>query len=345
MSLLYRMEMMTNDDTENSKKLLRFSCEKCYFTCSNKQDYTRHLSTGKHEMMTNDDTKNSKKLRTYICSCGKKYKYRQGLSSHKKKCNYIEEIKNEVVEVENEVIEVEPEVIELGNAVVVVDKEENDEGKKNVDLELDLDKDDPSYKEMFIAMMKENKELHKTMREMIPKIGNTTNNNTNNNNTTNNNFNLNVFLNETCKDAMNIKDFIESLRVQCSEMKEIQNIGFIELASKVLLKELSEMDVSKRPIHCSDLKRETLYIKDNNVWEKESESKPTMLTMMKQMQKVSYTTLDIWISKHPGCQRYDHPQHNLFMNTWGDICILDECKDVKKISKRIAKEVLIDKTK
>jgi len=304
-------------DTQRSKKFLTFSCENCDFTCIRKSQYTRHLSTGKHEILTNTDPKNPKKPHTYTCSCGKKYKYRQSLYSHKKKCNYIEEIKNEVVEVD-------PEVIELGNAVVVVDKEEI------------------SDRDLIEKLMNENMELHKTIKDIIPKIGNTTNNNTNN---TNNNFNLNVFLNETCKDAMNIKDFINSLRVQCSEMKEIQTIGFIELASKVLLKELSGMDVSKRPIHCSDLKRETLYIKDNNVWEKESESKPTMLTMMKQMQKVSYTTLDIWISKHPGCQRYDHPQHNLFMDTWGDICILDECKDVKKISKRIAKEVLIDKTK
>jgi hypothetical protein len=317
------MEMMTNDDKKSSKKFLTFSCEKCDFTCGRKSQYDRHLSTGKHEMMTNDDLKSSKKFRTYICSCGKKYKYRQGLSSHKKKCNYIEETENEVVEV---VVEVEPEVIELSNAVVDVDKEE-----------------EISDRDLIVKLMNENMELHKTIKEIIPKIGNNNNTTNNNTNNTNNNFNLNVFLNETCKDAMNIKDFIESLRVQCSEMKEIQTIGFIELASKVLLKELSGMDVSKRPIHCSDLKRETLYIKDNNVWEKESESKPTMLTMMKQMQKVSYTTLDNWISKHPGCQRYDHPQHNLFMDTWGDICILDECKDVKKISKRIAKQVLIDK--
>ena len=140
----------------------------------------------------------------------------------------------------------------MSNAVVDVDTEE-----------------EISDRDLIVKVMNEDMELHKTIKDIIPKIGN--NNNTTNNNTNNNNFNLNVFLNETCKDAMNIKDFIESLRVQCSEMKEIQNVGFIEVASKLLLKELSGMDVSKRPIHCSDLKRETLYIKDNDVWEKESE--------------------------------------------------------------------------
>ena len=316
--------MMTNDDTENSKKLLRFSCEKCAFTCSNKQDYTRHLSTGKHEMMTNNDKKNSK---AYMCSCGKKYKYRQGLSSHKKKCNYIEEIKNEV----------EPEVIELSNAAV----EQNNETEV-IQIDPNGDKD-----EIIMKLLKQNSEVievikqqQKQMDDIIPKIGN---NNTTNNNTMNNNFNLNVFLNETCKDAVNIKDFIESLRVQCNEMKEIQNVGFIEVASKVLLKELSGMDVTKRPIHCSDLKRETLYIKDNDVWEKESEHKPNMLSMMQRMQKESYTSLDDWAKKYPGCHKPQHPQHITWMDTWGNICELDKIKDVKKVSKMIAKQVLIDK--
>ena len=308
-------------DAESSKKFLKFSCEKCDFTCSRKSQYDRHLSTGKHETLTNTYTESSNKFHTHTCSCGKKYKYRQSLYSHKKKCNYTKELKNEV----------EPEVIELSNAVVDVDKTEQDE------------ENDPSYKEMFMTVMKENKELHKTMREMLPKIGN--NNTTNNTTNNNNNFNLNVFLNETCKDAINIKDFLKSLRLQCNEMNEIKDVGFIEVASKVLLKELSGMDITKRPIHCSDLKRETLYIKDNNVWEKESESKPNMLSMMQRMQKESYSSLDTWAKKNPGCHKPDHPQHRTWMDTWGNICELDQIKDVKKVSKRIAKEVFIDKEK
>jgi len=305
---------MTNE--KYSKKLLKFSCEICNFKCSNKQDYTRHLSTGKHEILTNPNEKTPKNSKAYMCSCGKSYKHSSSLCGHKKKCNYNKELKNEVVE-----------VIELSNAEVVVEKKE----------------EEMSDRDLIVKLMNENMELHKTIKDIIPKIGN--NNNTTNNNNNTNNFNLQVFLNETCKDAINIKDFINSLRVQCNEMKEIQNIGFIEVASKVLLKELSEMDVTKRPIHCSDLKRETLYIKDNDVWGKESESKPNMLHMMQQMQQVSYSTLDDWISKNPGCHKPDHPGHSTFMDTWGDICVLDQVKDVKKVSKRIAKEVLIDKEK
>ena len=323
--------MVNNGNEKYPKKPLIFSCELCDFTCSNKKDYKRHLSTWKHEMIINGNENTPKYPKANKCVCGKTYKHISGLSRHKKKCNF-EEIKNDIVEVEYE-------VIELGNAVTEVGNEEKD------NITITVDKDDPSYKEMFIAMMKENKELHKTMREMIPKIGNTTNNNNNNNTTNNNNFNLQVFLNETCKDALNIRDFINSLSVQCSEMKEIQNIGFVEVATKLLIKELSGMDITKRPIHCSDLKRETLYIKDNDVWEKESENKPKMLHMISQMQKESYTTLDNWANKHPGYIKPDHPCHQTYMDTWGDICTLDPIKDVKKISKRIAKEVLIDKEK
>jgi len=333
LKILTNTNEMTNE--KYSKKLLKFSCEICNFKCSNKQDYTRHLSTGKHEILTNPNKKTPKtstklqrtpkKSKAFMCSCGKSYKHSSSLCGHKNKCNYIEEIKNEVVGVE-------PIVIELSNAVVEVDKKE-EEGS-NV----------PSYKEMFMDMIQKNKELvtivkdqQKQIGDIIPKIGNTTNN------TTNNTFNLQVFLNETCKDALNINDFINSLRVQCNEMKEIEKIGFVEVASKLLIKELSGMDITKRPIHCSDLKRETLYIKDNDVWEKETENKPNMLSMIKQMQKESYSTLDNWANKHPGYIKHDHPCHNTYMDTWGDICTLDQVKDVNKITKRIAKEVMIDR--
>ena len=335
LKILTHTNLSTN--LKNSKYSINFSCEKCAFICSNKQDYTRHLSTMKHEILTNTNKKTPiktlKNSKVYICTCGNSYKHASSLCGHKKKCNYIEEIKNEVVEVESE-------LIEQGNAATEIGGDENE----LTTIDPNGDKD-----EIIMKLLKQNSEVieilktqQKQMDVIIPKIGNTTNNN-NNNNTTNN-FNLNVFLNETCKDALNIRDFINSLSVQCSEMKEIQNIGFIEVATKLLIKELSGMDITKRPIHCSDLKRETLYIKDNDVWGKESENKPTMLHMISQMQKESYTTLDNWANKHPGYIKPDHPCHQTYMDTWGDICTLDPIKDVKKISKRIAREVLIDKT-
>ena len=326
--------MLTNTNEKNAKNCRQFICETCDFICSKQSNYDKHLSTGKHKILTNTNKKtpkNAENAKAYMCSCGKSYKHASSLCGHKKKCKIkeqdeiIKELKNEVIEL-HEVIEVQKEQQEeLKNEIKNEIIEEMKEMKENNPVVNDI--------------LKQNSEIISVMKDMVPKIGN--NNNTTNN--TMNNFNLNVFLNETCKDAMNIKDFIESLRVQCSEMSEIKDVGFIEVASKVLIKELSGMDVSKRPIHCSDLKRETLYIKDNDVWEKESESKPNMLSMMQRMQKESYSSLDDWASKHRGCQKPDHPQHKTWMDTWGDICELNQIKDVKKVSKRIAKEVLIDK--
>jgi hypothetical protein len=338
------MENTTIFTPKNAKKRRKFVCDKCDFTCFKQSDYNRHLLTNKHnttnttKMLPKNAQIQHKKTPDYICSCGKKYNYRGSLYNHKQKCAY-KEIKNEVIELENEVIEVDPdnEVIDLDNETKVT---EIDETSDKNELIMQILKQNSEVIKVLKDQSQTMQEQSKTMKEMIPKIGN---NNTTNNTT--NNFNLNVFLNETCKDAMNITDFLESLRVQCNEMKEIQNIGFIEVASKVLLKELSGMDITKRPIHCSDLKRETLYIKDNDVWEKESESKPNMLSMMQRMQKESYSSLDDWAKKYPGCHKPNHPQHKTWMDTWGDICELNKIKDVNKVSKRIAKQVLIDKTK
>ena len=119
---------------------------------------------------------------------------------------------------------------------------------------------------------------------MIPKIGNNYNNC---NNTNYNNFNLNVFLNEDCKDALNMVDFIKSLQIQMEDLDKTGKLGFVESASQLLIKELSQLDVNKRPIHCSDLKRETLYIKENDVWEKETENKERICCVLKDLVSIS----------------------------------------------------------
>ena len=166
--------MVTNDNPENAEKCLKFSCEKCAFTCSKQSNYDIHLTTRKHKMIINGNEKHAEKCRTYICSCGKIYKHISGLSRHKKKCTYVEEIKNEV----------EPEVIELSNAAV----EQNNETEV-IQIDPNGDKD-----EIIMKLLKQNSEVievikqqQKQMGDIIPKIGN---NNITNNNTMNNNFNF-----------------------------------------------------------------------------------------------------------------------------------------------------------
>ena len=185
-------------------------------------------------------------------------------------------------------------------------------------------------------MMQLMKEQQKQINEMIPKIGN--------NNTTNNNqFNLQIFLNEKCKDALNITDFIDSLQIQMEDLVNTGKLGFAESTSQLLIKGLNELEVTKRPIHCSDLKRETLYIKDNDVWEKESENKEKMTKAVRHLQKESFGVIPDWVKEHPGCARGDNKNNDLYMEIVGNTAGVDKVKDVNKIVKKLAKETVIDK--
>lgn len=180
--------------------------------------------------------KNSEKVaKKYFCECGKIYKYRQTLYVHRKKCDF-----------EKKRIKMEKEM------------EEKMEKKMNAELDKRLNE----QMEMYTEIIK---------NEVIPNIQQSvvTNNNTINNNTTNNNFNLNIFLNETCKDAINMTEFIENLKVGLQELEFVRENGIVKGISNVFVNELNALDVDKRPIHCTDVKRKTLYIKDDNKWDKQ----------------------------------------------------------------------------
>ena len=216
-----------------------FCCELCdYFTCYSK-DYKKHLTTKKH-MEMDGNIKEIKKV--LICEkCEKEFKTNAGLWKHKQKCNQ-EEPKHETT-------------------------------KKLTEL----DKDD-----LIITLLKQNAELIKGQQDMMIKLtengitNNTTNNiNTNNTHTNSHNkaFNLNFFLNETCKNAMNITDFVDSIKLQLNDLMEIGEVGYVEGISKIIAKNLNNLDETERPIHCTDKKRETMYVKDEGEWNKEDEKK------------------------------------------------------------------------
>ena len=165
----------------------------------------------------------------------------------------------------------------------------------------------------------------------------------NNTNNTNNNFNLQVFLNEDCKDALNIMDFISSLQIQLKDLEATGKMGFAESTTNLLIEGLKGLDITKRPIHCSDLKRETLYIKDNDVWEKETDNKEKMTRAVKYLQKESFGVIPDWVKEHPGCARGDNRHNDEYMEIVGNTAGVDNIKDVNKIVKKVAKEVIIDK--
>ena len=304
-------------DAKNYKKTSKFICEKCNFECSKKQDYERHLLTRKHKILTNTYIKTPEKLQPFICSCGKTYKHRQSLFNHKKKCNHIS--------------------VEKDTSDTDSDKELPIQEKQNVH-ENNID-----YKDMFLEMMKENRELHKTIHEMIPKIGNNNTTNTTNNN--NQQFNLQFFLNEQCKDALNITDFMHSLQLNMNDLIQTGKLGYVDGISRIFVKALKDMDITERPIHCTDIKRETVYIKDQDKWEKDEDNKEKIKRTIRNIENKNLKMLPQWQEDNPDCMNMESKKSEEFMELSINALGGHDDKEVsqKKIMKNILKEVVIDK--
>ena len=310
---------------KTTKTLPVFLCEKCNFKCSKKQDFNRHILTRKHKMITNDYNKTPKNSKPYNCECGKMYSHRQGLYAHKKKCTLV--IENNCDEKINEKI--------------------NDEIDNN---KLIMEDNNIDYKHMFIQLMKQNQELQQTVveqqkqytetiNEMIPKIGN--NNTTNNNNQ----FNLQFFLNEQCKDALNITDFMRSIELNMNDLIQTGKLGYVDGMSRIFVNALKDMDVTERPIHCTDIKRETVYIKDQDKWEKDEDNKDKLKKTIRTIENKNLKMLPKWQEENPEHRNLESKKSNEFMEL--SITALggqdDKDKSEKKIMKNILKEVILEK--
>ena len=305
----------------------KFYCEKCDYCTCNKKDFTKHNSTQKHYLLTNDlqkSPKNPKSLgnpNNNICECGNIYKHRQSLFNHKKKCIFNKSNTNTTNTNTNN----------LENEINF---------DSNVVLEL-VQKNQEFQKEMFLDMQKQMFDF------MKDKIGD--NNSTNIMNHSNNKtFNLQFFLNETCKDAMNISDFVESVKLQVSDLENVGKVGYIEGISNIIIQNLKAMDVNKRPVHCADQKREVMYVKDENTWEKEDENNKKLRKAIRMIAHKNICMLKDYRDKYPDCQEYDskkNDQYNkIVYESMGGKGDNDYDKDTK-IIKKIAKEVVISKEK
>ena len=293
-----------------SKNIHNFECKLCDFVCCKKGDYTRHLLTDKHknnEFSTDSNEIHQKAPKGYICECGKSYKERTGLWYHKKKCT------------------IEQEFIEHAN--------------------------EPSDKDLIMLLIKENSELKNMMMEqsniMMKVIENGTHNTTNNTNTNSHNkaFNLNFFLNETCKDAMNIMDFVDSIKLQLSDLEKVGELGYVEGISNIIVKNLNELDVSQRPVHCTDKKRETMYIRDENKWEKD-ESNSKIKKAIKRVASKNQRLLPKFKEAHPDCGTY----HSKYSDQYNKIIIEsvggsgdNDAEKEEKIIRNISKNVIVEK--
>lgn len=302
-----------------------YCCEKCNFNTSSKNDYRRHVSTRKH--LFNDDLndleqKNSKKLKSFICSgCEKIYPSRNGLWYHKKKCSQPLPI---------------PADTALSNSFLPTPAMPLD-----MNIMLELLKQNQEFKELIV-------EQNKYMIELAGKVGNTTNNNNNTNikNQHNNNFNLQVFLNETCKDAICINDFIKDLPVSFQQLENIGQNGYVMGMTNVILTQLKTMDVSKRPLHCTDAKRDTMYIKQPNEWIKDDIDHTMMTQIFRRIANHNLRTISEWSQMHPSSQESGTNENefctNVMLNSLGALGDT-QCKMDNAVIKSIAKSVLVER--
>jgi hypothetical protein len=200
---------------------------------------------------------------------------------------------------------------------------------------------------LISLLLSQNKELMDLVKSGM--INNTTN--SNNNNTTNNDnkiFNLQFFLNETCKDAMNINEFVSSIKVNLDELENTGRQGYIEGISSIILKRLNKLEQHFRPLHCSDLKREVFYVKENNEWKKENENKAILTKAIKVISNENMKQIKCWRDKYPDCTDADSNKNNLYLkivsNSMNGLTIDESNKNIEKIISNVAKEVIIDKT-
>jgi hypothetical protein len=200
-----------------------------------------------------------------------------------------------------------------------------------------IDKDD-----LILKLLKDNEEIRQILKDVIPKMGSNTIINNNNNNTTNN-FNLNFFLNEQCKDALNISEFVESLKITFEDLLYSKKNGLVQGISNVMIRGLKELDIYKRPIHCTDIKRETMYIKDQEKWEKD-ETREIMKNTIEMIADKERTALQIWTDDNPDWMETEKKQiEYLTMLRSISEPIEYEEKNGKKIIRAVSREVIVDK--
>jgi len=274
------------------------------------------LSTRKHKMMTNNDAENSN---GYICLCGKKYKYRQGLSIHKKTCTFVEKTEEKKEKTYN-----------------------NDKlGEFQLDKEL-LIKMLLKNQDIMEGVLLKNQDVMEKMMEIMPKLGNNSHNNITNNNTTNNQFNIQMFLNEHCKNAMNLTDFIDSLPITAATYDSTIQNGLTKTLTNMITNGLSQLDILERPIHCTDATRKTLYVKEANNWEKDTELLRILLGI-RQLARKQRTMISEWKDVNEGWEKDDNIQTKLttlICHSMTDI--ENDEKETSKIIRAISKNVYLD---
>ena len=326
------MTNLTNEKFQKSSN--NYSCEFCDYNTSRLSQYNRHITTSKHLILTQTNDSEPKSSKTYYtCDCGKQYMHASSLWNHKQKCIY------QPAQIEEHVPSLDD--IQLPNIPM--------------NIIMELIKQNQEFKQLVVDQNKqlyekheENIDLQKQLLEVAKngQVNNTINQTNSHNNSHNKTFNLQFFLNETCKDAMNMKDFIKSLELSLPELEKMGEIGFAEGMSRVFINRLNSLDITKRPIHCSDVKREIIHIKDDNKWEMDA-NLDRLRKIIKQLTIKNILKVDDWKKANQGCTEYNSRKNAQYlkinMEAIGPVDDAEVKRDFGKIFRRIAESTAIDK--
>jgi hypothetical protein len=286
-------------NTKEHRSIYLYECNFCNYNTYKKGDYGRHIQTLKHknnELLINISEKMSTK--SYICECGKTYKHNQSLYTHRKKCTFVN------LEISNS--------MEDNDCKDIVDQNQNQNINNNINnnMIMKLFTENNDIKNLLIIqqqqIMEQQKQLgeqQKQLIEFVPKMGNITNNTTH----IKQNFNINVFLNEQCKNAINMNDFIKQIKLTLEDLDLTKNKGLEIGLSNAIIQTISKLSLFERPLHCTDPKRETLYIKDNDLWEKDSD-KTKIKGALHNLNKAHFKLIQDWIAKNPDFKENDAKQ-------------------------------------
>ena len=284
-------------ETKKRRKINdEFSCKKCDFVCSKASEWERHVTRPKHINSVKDIQKTPKNAEEkYICDkCEKSYKFNAGLWKHKNTCKGSSNNQN----------------INQNNQ-----NNQNNNDMRN--LVLEVVKSNTELQKQNLMLQQHILDVCKQVNLYNDQSGNSTEcrniNNINFINSNNKTFNLQFFLNEQCKDAMNISDFVDTFKLQLGDLEQVGKVGYVEGISDIIIKRLNAMDIYKRPIHCSDAKRETLFVKDTNIWEKDNDTNDKLRNAIKCITKKNSDMLTQWSDIHPQSRNSNNPLNDTYM--------------------------------
>jgi hypothetical protein len=299
---------------KNAEKKCRiFSCNHCNFVCCKQSNYNQHITTLKHKLRTNTNNYEDKNAepKSYDCPCGKSYKHASSLWNHKVKCQLNK--KNEEQINNQQLQHIQSEKPELSRII------------------LELVRENKEFKNMLV-------EQHNTIIEMVQKP-NITN--------YNKQFNLNFFLNEQCKNAINLTEFVENVKLKLTDLENIADMGYVDGVTKILINGLKDLDIYRRPLHCTDVKREILHIRENNIWIKDTPEQEKIKSAIRRIAFRNIQQISEWNKLHPESQILDTADYNrafqIMKESLGDTCPGGVEKNNERVAKNIMKLVYIDK--